>query len=151
MVTWNLTIDANDPERLAQFWAPLLGYEPQPPPAGHGSWRDWYLSVGVPEEELADIGPDYCDRLHDPTGEGPTIWFQIVPEGKTVTKNRLHLDVYPAGPDRTRPPTEERKRAVQETIDRVVQQGATVLRTTIDDNSYSAVMQDPEGNEFCIS
>ncbi|QWF21128.1 VOC family protein [Nocardioides sp. LMS-CY] len=150
MVTWQLTIDANDPDRLARFWAPLLGYEPQPPPPGHASWVDWYRSVGVPEEELTDIGPDYCDRLHDPSGEGPTIWFQIVPEGKTVTKNRLHLDVYPGGRDKTRP-MEQRRREVQETVDRVVAQGATVVRSVLDEHSCFAVMQDPEGNEFCVS
>jgi hypothetical protein len=29
----------------------------------------------------------------DPAHVGPPIWFQPVPEGKTV-KNRVHLDVY---------------------------------------------------------
>lgn len=29
MVSWQLTIDSNDPARMARFWAPLLGYVPQ--------------------------------------------------------------------------------------------------------------------------
>jgi hypothetical protein len=149
MVTWQLTIDANDPDRLARFWAPLLGYEPQPPPDGHASWVDWYRSVGVPDEELSDIGPDYCDRIHDPTGAGPTIWFQIVPEHKSG-KNRLHLDLYPAGRDRSRP-MEERRRVVEETVESLLPQGASVVRRTVDERSCYVVMQDPEGNEFCVS
>ena len=149
MVTWQLTIDANDPQRLARFWAPLLGYEPQPPPEGSASWREWYLAAGVPEEELEDVGPDYCDRLHDPTGAGPRIWFQIVPEGKTL-KNRLHLDLYPGGRDPSRP-REERRRIVEETVASLVAQGASVVRRTETEHSVYAVMQDPEGNEFCVS
>ena len=151
MVTWQLTIDANDPERLARFWAPVLGYELQPPPEGHASWLDWYRSVGVPEEELAGIGPDYCDRIHDPTGQGPTIWFQIVPERKSRTqKNRLHLDIYPTGRDRTLP-MDERLRIVEERVDSLVPLGASVVRRTLTEHSCFVVMQDPEGNEFCVA
>lgn len=45
MVTWQLTIDSNDPARMARFWAPLLGYVPEPPPDGFGSWLAYYQSV----------------------------------------------------------------------------------------------------------
>ena len=31
MVFWQLTVDANDPARLARFWAQALGYQPVPP------------------------------------------------------------------------------------------------------------------------
>ena len=148
-VTWQLTIDANDPARLAAFWAPVLGYEMQPPPDGHASWRAWYLTAGVPEDELTDVDDDYCDRIHDPTGAKPPIWFQIVPEGKTQ-KNRLHLDIYPTGRDRTLP-IEERRRIVEETVDSLLSQGASVVRRTLTEHSCFVVMQDPEGNEFCVA
>ena len=149
MVTWQLTIDANDPDRLARFWAPLLGYEPQPPPEGHASWVEWYRSVGVPDDELADVGPDYCDRIHDPTGGGPRIWFQLVPEGKTQ-KNRLHLDLYPTGRDHSLPMA-ERRRIVEATVTSLLSRGATFVRRTMDAHSCYVVMHDPEGNEFCVS
>ena len=101
MVTWQLTIDCADPARMVRFWGPALGYEVAPPPEGHATWNEWYLAVGVPAAEL-DLAGDGSDRLQDPTGAGPRIWFQVVPEPKAV-KNRLHLDLYPTGRDRTLP------------------------------------------------
>jgi hypothetical protein len=149
MVTWQLTIDANDPSRLARFWAPVLGYEIQPPPDGFATWADRYRSLGVPEEELADLGDDYCDRIQDPAGEGPTIWFQIVPEEK-AGKNRLHLDVYPTGRDRSLP-LDERREMVDTTVARLVAAGAAIDHPHLDEHSYFVVMHDPEGNEFCVA
>ena len=35
-------------------------------------------------------------RIIDPAGRGPRIWFQVVPEKKTL-KNRLHLDITVSG------------------------------------------------------
>ena len=52
MVTWHLTIDSNDPARMARFWGPVLGYVPEPPPEGFDSWLAYYQSV-VPEEGLS--------------------------------------------------------------------------------------------------
>ena len=149
MVTWQLTIDANDPSRLARFWAPVLGYEPQPPPDGFASWVDWYRSVGEPEEELADLGDDFCDRIRDPAGRGPTIWFQAVPEEK-AGKNRLHLDIYPTHRDRSIP-LAERRRIVDDHVAGLVAAGATIDHPYLDESSYFVVMHDPEGNEFCVA
>ena len=152
MVTWQLTIDTNDPTRLATFWAPLLGYEPTPPPEGFDSWVAWYRSVGVPEDELSDVGPDYCDRIHDPAGHGPRIWFQIVPDAK-VGKNRLHLDLYPTGPDRSSLSMAERRDIVEARVAELLEAGASVARRNEAPGagSYFVVMHDPEGNEFCVA
>jgi predicted enzyme related to lactoylglutathione lyase len=70
----------------------------------------------------------------DPEGDGPTIWFNRVPEPK-VTKNRVHIDVNLTGEDE---------------IERLVARGATVLRPlgAVPDEPW-AIMADPEGNEFC--
>jgi hypothetical protein len=152
MVTWQLTIDANDPARLVRFWAPALGYEVQPPPEGFDSWIAWYRSVGVPEEELEGAEEDFADRIQDPTGQGPKIWFQIVPERKTQ-KNRLHLDLYPTGRDRTLP-IERRRQIVEDKVAELVLAGATVERRAADaevGDHYFVVMHDPEGNEFCVA
>jgi hypothetical protein len=77
-INFQLVIDCTDPERLSRFWAAALGYEPEPPPAGFTTWDEYWRDVGVPEEELG-FG---VDRIIDPGGVGPRIWFQVVPEGK---------------------------------------------------------------------
>jgi Glyoxalase-like domain len=152
---WQLTIDANDPARLVRFWAPVLGYLPQPPPAGFATWNDWYRSVGVPEDEL-DLTGDGTDRIMDPTGAGPRIWFQVVPETK-AGKNRLHLDIYPGGRDRSVPLALRRER-VEAFVAGLVTTGASVQRrypadfpaSGADVEGYFVVLLDPEGNEFCV-
>jgi hypothetical protein len=150
MVTWQLTIDSNDPARMARFWGPLLGYVPQAPPDGFGSWLAYYQSV-VPEENLVGDPDDYVDRLVDPAGGGPRIWFQPVPEKKTV-KTRFHFDVYVA--DRSAPMAEI-VATVDAKVAELVALGATVdHRNRIDTDTlqrYAVVMHDPEGNEFCVA
>jgi aldehyde:ferredoxin oxidoreductase len=41
-VFWQLTIDANDPARLARFWARALGYQPAPPAEPATTWHAHY-------------------------------------------------------------------------------------------------------------
>src|SRR6266851_2106349 len=91
-VAFQLVIDCTDPEPLARFWAAALGYQIAPPPAGFATWDDYWREIGVPEEDLG-IGED---RIVDPVGRGPQIWFQVVADPKTV-KNRLHLDISASG------------------------------------------------------
>ncbi|MFK5585095.1 VOC family protein [Serinicoccus sp. LYQ131] len=150
MVTWQLTIDSNDSARMARFWAPLLGYVPEPPPSGFDSWLAYYQSV-VPDENLSGDPEDYIDRLVDPGGEGPKVWFQPVPEKKAV-KTRFHFDIYVA--DRTAP-MEEIVATVDAKVAELVGLGATVdhpIRIDTDTlQRYAVVMHDPEGNEFCVA
>src|SRR3954470_21333795 len=87
-----LVVACAAPDRLAHFWASALGSVVAPPPSGFDSWRAYWRSVGVPDEELDDGD----DSIVDPEGGRPRIWFQKVPEGKVV-KNRLHLDVQASG------------------------------------------------------
>lgn len=147
MTRLQITIDAREPEAQVAFWCLALGYRPKPPPEGFDTWRAWYLSVGVPEDELGDS--DCQDRIEDPRGEDPPIWFQPVPETKTV-KNRVHLDVrLTAG---RHVPIEERARVVEAKAAELEAAGATRLRLLNEsDNHYGVVMQDPEGNEFCLT
>jgi len=146
MVFWQLTIDANDPARLARFWAQALGYQPEPPDVPDTTWHQHYR---------ARLGgePAFADRLFDPAGLRPPIWFQEVPETK-AGKNRLHLDLYPTGRDNALPP-ERRAEIVEAKVAELVRMGATVEgRTRFDDPDdpiYYVVMHDPEGNEFCVS
>jgi hypothetical protein len=141
-----IAIDCHDPDPLVRFWALALDYEPRPAPPGFATWREWYLSVGVPEDELGE--GDSQDRLQDPKGVGPTIWFQPVPEAKTV-KNRLHLDIYVT--ESRDQPLAERTALVDAKEAQLVAAGATRLHKLEGGGHYAVTMQDPEGNEFCIS
>lgn len=150
MTDWQLTIDCNDPSRLVGFWAEALGYEVMSPPSSSGSWNEWYLSVGVPADEL-DLDSDGADRITDPAGEGPNIWFQTVPEAKS-TKNRLHLDIHVGGGRDVA--IAERRHRVDTRVAELVQLGASVDHVAdldVHADHYFVVMRDPEGNEFCVA
>jgi hypothetical protein len=137
-----VVFDCADPDRLARFWAGALGYRPQDPPQGYGSWEEFLSAIGVPEEDR-----NSASAIVDPDGAGPRIYFQRVPEPKTV-KNRVHLDLNVGGP-RDAPP-EERRRRVDGEVERLVAVGATRLWAVEERGEYWVVMQDPEGNEFCV-
>jgi predicted enzyme related to lactoylglutathione lyase len=62
------TLDCNDPEALAPFWAEALHYRANP------------------------FHPPYL-TLTDPRGKSPELVLQQVPEPKRV-KNRMHLDLF---------------------------------------------------------
>jgi catechol 2,3-dioxygenase-like lactoylglutathione lyase family enzyme len=143
---FQVVIDCKDPARMCQFWTSALGYEIAPPPHGFESWHDYYRDVGVPEEELGS-GPD---RLIDPSGSGPAIWFQVVDETKTV-KNRLHFDLGVSGGRSV--PFETRKQRVEAEADRLSHLGATRVGVFFEKgvDHYAVAMLDPEGNEFDIN
>jgi hypothetical protein len=136
-----VTFDAAEPEKLAEFWALALGYVAEPPPEGFESWEDFARSAGIAEEEFGEV----ASRV-DPAGEGPRLYFQRVPEGKTA-KNRIHLDIDAAGRGVR---GEERKQRVSEHVERLVQAGATLAWKTDNVRGSSVTLRDPEGNEFCV-
>ncbi|EME97431.1 hypothetical protein H340_26539 [Streptomyces mobaraensis NBRC 13819 = DSM 40847] len=75
------------------------------------------------------------------------MYFQRVPEGKVV-KNRVHLDVR-AG---TGLVGEERLAVLKAECERLVALGAVCVEVLLADeeNESCIVMQDIEGNEFCL-
>ena len=146
-----VTFDCGDPATLSRFWAEALGYVIQPPPGRElapgedplGAWRDFLIEIGVPEDRHND-----ASALLDPDAAGPRVFFQRVPEGKTA-KNRVHLDV------RAAPGLEgaERMAALEGECERLTGLGATRVERHEPAPPMSAghiVMQDPEGNEFCL-
>jgi hypothetical protein len=137
-----VVIDCADPNRLAAFWASALGYKLQDPPDGHATWEDFLREMGVPEQEW-----NSASAVVDPDGQGPRIYFQRVPERKVV-KNRVHLDLNVGGGRDA--PLDERKKTVDAQVDRLRGEGATVVRPVEQRDEYWVVMQDPEGNEFCV-
>jgi hypothetical protein len=147
-VRFQLVIDAADPDRMARFWAAALGYRLAPPPADFATWNDFYREIGVPEEELIDG----ADRISDPDGHGPSIWFHPVDDTKPATvKNRLHLDIHASG-SRT-DPIEARRQRVDAEAERLAALGATITGALGSEglDHYAVGMKDPEGNEFDIN
>jgi Glyoxalase-like domain len=135
-----VTFDCAEPERVAQFWCEVLGYVVPPPPEGFASWDAFERSL-PPERQ----GTAFA--CVDPTGEGPRLFFQRVPEGK-VAKNRLHLDVRVG----TGLVGEARLAALEGECARLLALGAVRVRLLTADgfNESCLVMQDVEGNEFCL-
>jgi catechol 2,3-dioxygenase-like lactoylglutathione lyase family enzyme len=117
-----VTFDCADPDRVARFWAEVLHYD-------------------VVEDE----GTAYAAA--DPDGVGPRLYFQQVPEGKQV-KNRVHVDVRVG----TGLVGQERLDALEAEATRLEALGASRLDLLLADeeNESCQVMQDVEGNEFCL-
>jgi hypothetical protein len=115
-----VTFDCAEPERVARFWAEVLGYV---------------------------VHPEYACVCEDPSGVGPRLYFQRVPEGKVV-KNRVHLDVRVG----TGLVGDERLAALEAECARWLPLGGTRVRLLLADeeNESCLVMQDVEGNEFCL-
>jgi len=143
---FQLVIDCEDPNRLSHFWAETLAYRIAVPPAGFASWEDYWRSKGFPESEVGSGD----DRIEDPMGAGPSIWFQQVSESKVV-KNRLHLDLQASGGFEF--PIEIRKERVNAEAERLLRIGAKRLGVLEEPgvDHYAVAMQDPEGNEFDIN
>ncbi|MDH6550612.1 hypothetical protein M2164_004873 [Streptomyces sp. SAI-208] len=135
-----VTFDCAEPERVARFWCEVLGYVVPPPPEGFADWAAYERTL-PPERQGAGF---VCQ---DPTGVGPRLYFQRVPEGKAV-KNRVHLDVRVG----TGLKGEERLAALEAECARLVALGATRERVLLADeyDESCIVMQDVEGNEFCL-
>ena len=138
-----VTFDAHDPAGLSRFWCAALGYELDPPPAGFDTWDAALEAFGVPADQR-----NSASACHDPTGAGPRLFFQQVPEDKSA-KNRVHLDVR-AAPGLT---GEERMAALEAECTRLTALGATRLERHEPAPPMShgfIVLADPEGNEFCL-
>ncbi|MEV4731178.1 VOC family protein [Saccharopolyspora sp. NPDC049426] len=135
-----ITFDCAEPERVARFWCEVLGYVVPPPPPGFESWGEFDRSLPAEQQGSAFA-------CVDPSGVGPRLFFQRVPEGKVV-KNRVHLDVRVG----TGLVGEERLAALEAECARLEELGATRGTLLVADgfNESCQVMQDVEGNEFCL-
>lgn len=138
-----LSLDCADPARMAAFWAEALGYRLQDPPDGFDTWPAALTAWGVPESEW-----NSASAVVDPEGKGPRVYFQRVPEPKTA-KNRLHMDLRVS--DGPGVPVERKRAQIAPTVTRLVELGATEVGEVEEMGSVWTVMQDPEGNEFCIT
>ena len=109
----SLTVDTPDPYALASWWSQVTGA----PLAEDDFPGDPEAMVVLPA--------------------GPPLLFVQVEDAKVV-KNRLHLDLQPAGPR-------------EEEVRRLLALGARLVddRRQPDGTGW-AVLADPEGNEFCV-
>ena len=105
-----LTIDCADPAALAEFWAKVLGRPVSP------------------GESADNVAVDATDPA-----SGPPLFFQKVPEPKTV-KNRLHLDLL----------TDHHEQEAE----RLIGLGARPLNEIKVAGARWTTFADPEGNEF---
>lgn len=103
-------IDVNDVEAMSAFWQAVTGYEP-------GFELDGHV------------------YLVDPTGRGPHLYLQRVPEVRTE-KNRLHLDI--VVPD------------LPASVERARELGARQVFERRTGYTWFIVLTDPEGNQFCL-
>jgi hypothetical protein len=138
-----VTFDCADPAALAAFWADVLGYQVQSPPEGFDSWEAALEAFGVPKDQW-----NSKSAILPVDGDGPRVFFQQVPEGKTV-KNRVHLDVR-AAPGLT---GDERMETLEAECTRLEALGASRAYRVEPDPPMEfgfITMHDPEGNEFCL-
>lgn len=135
-----VTFDCANPRAVAELWKAALGYVDPPVPTGFDSWEAFEASLPADRQNSAWA-------CQDPNGVGPRLFFQRVPESKTV-KNRLHLDVR-VGTGLT---GDARVSALENEAARLEPLGARRVRLLLADeeNESCLVMQDVEGNEFCL-
>ncbi|GAA4429512.1 VOC family protein [Georgenia halophila] len=120
----DIVVDCHHPAALARFWTEVL---------------EGYRIAPYDDEEVARLAAmGVTDVEDDPTvllervdGGRPCLWFQRVPEPKTV-KNRVHLDLAADDADAE--------------LARLLSLGAQVQA----DRGELVVLGDPEGNEFCL-
>ena len=139
---FQVTFDSADPGAHAAFWAEALHYVRQPPPSGFDSWDAALDAWGVPADHRNDSA-----ALVDPGG-GTQVEVHAV-----LRRFRLwhFLEVQPR-PGAAGLPAEGRADALEAECTRLVALGARrVQRLEADGvNEVCIVMQDPEGNEFCL-
>jgi len=146
-----VTFDCHDPSAMSLFWREVLGYVHPGPPGVEVSdgvdpldlWDEFLDRMNVPQEQR-----NSRSAIEDPDERGPRLFFQRVPEGK-VAKNRVHLDVRAAPGLKGN----ERLAALEAECERLVALGATRVQRFEPEPNLSdgfIVMQDPEGNEFCL-
>jgi len=112
----SVVIDANDPGRLARWWADRLG---------------WPVTAESGGEVVVEPSAE------SPLGLVPALLFLPVPEGKTG-KDRLHLDL-----------ASKSVQDQQAQVEAALAAGARRVDVGQGDVPWE-VLEDPEGNEFCI-
>ena len=106
-----VTLDVGDLECATVFWSAVLG---------------------------VTFGPSVVPQIRSvPIAPGLSLDLQLVPERKTLVKNRMHMDVRVAGLDAA--------------LRQVEALGGSLVRRVHDDGLDPLyICADPDGNEFCL-
>lgn len=99
-------------ERMVAFWQAALHYLPKEPPRS-----GWVI-------------------LRDPSGSGPNVSLDQMPEPRRGKRGRLHLDLYTSDQ-----PGE---------VERLVSLGASRYPWRYEPGADFVVLEDPDGNLFCV-
>ncbi|MGG5174918.1 VOC family protein [Pseudarthrobacter sp. J1763] len=118
----SVVIDSTNPSLAADFWEAALGYA-----------RTYQDDDEICLEPARDSAPAQDSPTTSPTGPGLT--FLRVPESKSV-KNRLHLDLRPDDRDAE--------------VARLEALGARRIDVGQGPDVTWVVLEDPDGNEFCV-
>lgn len=138
-----IVIACEDPSRLTEFWAGVLGYVEQPPPPDFESWEQFADQVGIPEENRNDIS-----AVVDPDGKGPRLLFERYDGG--APNQRVHFDVNVMAGSVEMSDAERQARLVEERA-RIEELGGTFKREAKGlAGEVWIEMFDPEGNWFCV-
>jgi hypothetical protein len=142
-----ICVDCAHPHDLADWWAQVLRWEVETQDEefirrmvaeGQATEADTTLHRGrLVWSSGAAINPGESPSA---SRHQPRILFQAVPEPKTV-KNRLHWDL-------REPDADDDRRAVE--LKRLLALGATTIGEGRQGPWTWTVLQDPEGNEFCL-
>ena len=80
-IEFQVSFDANNPPKLADFWAQALGYVTQPPPPGFATWEEFAVKNNIPfdsVDRLVSLGATRVREHNDQTGH----WVVMLdPEG----------------------------------------------------------------------
>ncbi len=120
----DVIFDSRHPASIARFWAAAIDDYQVAPYDDAELARLRSIGINDPEDDPAVL-------VEPVRGRGPRLFFQFVPETRTV-KNRVHLDLQALDADAE--------------ADRLTRLGARILARRED----WITLADPEGNEFCI-
>ena len=125
-----IVFDCRDAAPLARFWARTLGWSLAP--------YDEIELARLAAKGITDPEEDPTVMVEPPEDsvDLPVLFFTEVPEGK-LSKNRVHLDVV-ADED------------LEIEVERLERLGASIHSWAEGEGGIWCVMQDPEGNEFCV-
>jgi Glyoxalase-like domain len=138
---FQIAVDAADPHRLNRFWAKAVGYDME----DHHDQIHELIEAGLASrDDVIELDGRLAWKTaaacRDPSGNGPRLLFQQVPEAKSV-KNRVHLDLHFGFADGAR----------EAEVERLIALGATRLWDGRQGPHTWVTLADPEGNEFCVS
>ena len=136
----NISIHAENPTELAEFWSAVMGY---PEPAG-------WPADEIAELKAAGMSDDEIVARAEAWDQDPRhqrFYFSRYSRERRQ-RNRLHIDVTPFDDRRAT------RAEVEAEAERLVGLGASVEKV-LDGfwgpyEEFAIMMRDPEGNEFCL-